>query len=107
MNPLPVEEALEVSVELNDQLGTAIGLERLGQAEAALGNHRRAVQLAAAASRLSEEFGLGMTIEDYRWDIEDAMTAARRAMKPDEVTRAWAEGRSMAMDHVIRHAARR
>ncbi|HUG07390.1 MAG TPA: hypothetical protein VMP13_00615 [Acidimicrobiia bacterium] len=102
-----LEEAVEVSVELNDQLGTAVGLERLGQAETALGHPRRAVQLAAAASRLREEFGLGMTIEHYRWDIEDAMTAARRAMKTDEVTRAWAEGRSMAIDDLLRLAARR
>jgi predicted ATPase/DNA-binding SARP family transcriptional activator len=95
-------EALEVSVELNDQLGTAIGLERLGQAEAALGNPRWAVLLAAAASRLREEFGLGMTIEAYRWDVEDAMTAARRVMEPDDLTRAWAEGRSMAVEDLIR-----
>lgn len=100
-------EALELSVELNDQLGTAVGLERLGQAEAALGNHRRAVHLAAAASRLREEFGLGMTIEHYRWDVDDAMAAARRAMEPDEVTRAWAEGRLMAVQDLIRLAARR
>lgn len=97
-----LEEALEVSVELDDQLGTAIGLERLGQAEAALGNPRRAVQLVAAASRLREKFGLGMTIENYRWDVEDPMTAARRVMEPNDVTRAWGEGRSMALEDLIR-----
>jgi hypothetical protein len=61
---------LQIACELGDLAGVAIDLERLGQAAVALGRPERGVVLAAAADRLRESIGGGLTVESGLWETE-------------------------------------
>jgi predicted ATPase/DNA-binding SARP family transcriptional activator len=58
--------SIGIAAELGDLPSLAIDLDRLGQAAVALGRPERAVTLAGAASRLREDMGGGLTIDDIR-----------------------------------------
>lgn len=63
-------ECLQIACELGDLAGVAIDLERLGQAAVALGRPERGVVLAAAADRLRQSIGGGLTVESGLWETE-------------------------------------
>jgi predicted ATPase/DNA-binding SARP family transcriptional activator len=94
-------ECLEVALELGDLAGVAIDLDRLGQAAVALGRPERAVVLAAAADRLRESVGGGLTVESGRWETEHPRDAARRLLTDAEIDRAWAQGRTMGLEDAV------
>jgi predicted ATPase/DNA-binding SARP family transcriptional activator len=96
-----LRECLEVALELGDLAGVAIDLDRLGQAAVALGRPERAVVLAAAADRLRESVGGGLTVESGRWETEHPRDAARRLLTDSEIDRAWAQGRTMGLEDVV------
>jgi hypothetical protein len=96
-----LRECLEVALELGDLAGVAIDLERLGQAALALGRPERAVVLAAAADRLRESVGGGLTVESGRWATEHPRDAARRLLTDAEIDRAWAQGRTMGLEDAV------
>ena len=96
-----LRECLEVALELGDLAGVALDLDRLGQAAVALGQPERAVVLAAAADRLRESVGGGLTVESGRWETEHPRDAARRQLTDTEVDRAWAQGRTMGLEDAV------
>jgi predicted ATPase/DNA-binding SARP family transcriptional activator len=99
-----LRECLEVALELGDLAGVALDLDRLGQAAAALGHPERAVVLAAAADRLRESVGGGLTVESGRWATEHPRDAARRLLTDSEIDRAWAQGRAMSLEDTVAYA---
>jgi hypothetical protein len=96
-----LRECLDVAAELGDLAGVALDLDRLGQAAVALGHPERAVVLAAAADRLRESIGGGLTVESGRWATEHPRDAARRLLTDSEIDRAWAQGRAMSLEDAV------
>jgi predicted ATPase len=96
-----LRECLDVALELGDMVGVALDLDRLGQAAVALGRPERAVVLAAAADRLRESVGGGLTVESGRWATEHPRDAARRLLTDSEIDRAWAQGRTMGLEDSV------
>jgi hypothetical protein len=96
-----LRECLDVALELGDLAGVALDLDRLGQAAVALGHPERAVVLAAAADRLRESVGGGLTVESGRWATEHPRDAARRQLTDTEIARAWAQGRTMGLEDAV------
>jgi predicted ATPase/DNA-binding SARP family transcriptional activator len=97
-------ECLQIASELGDLAGVAIDLERLGQAAVALGRPERGVVLAAAADRLRESIGGGLTVESGRWETEHPRDAARRFLTDTQVETAWARGRTMSLEDAVAYA---
>jgi hypothetical protein len=91
-------------LELGDLAGVALDLDRLGQAAVVLGQPERAVVLAAAADRLRESVGGGLTVESGRWATEHPRDAARRQLTDAEIDRAWAQGRTMGLEDAVAYA---
>jgi predicted ATPase/DNA-binding SARP family transcriptional activator len=96
-----LRECLDVALELGDMAGVALDLDRLGQVAVALGRPERAVVLAAAADRLRESVGGGLTVESGRWATEHPRDAARRLLTDNEIDRAWAQGRAMSLEDAV------
>jgi predicted ATPase/DNA-binding SARP family transcriptional activator len=99
-----LRECLDIALELGDLAGVAIDLDRLGQAAVALGRPERAVVLAAAADRLRESIGGGLTVESGRWATEHPRDAARRQLTDTQIDRAWAQGRTMGLEDAVAYA---
>jgi hypothetical protein len=97
-------ECLQIASELGDLAGVAIDLERLGQAAVALGQPERGVVLAAAADRLRESIGGGLTVESGRWETEHPRDAARRFLTDTQIETAWARGRTMRLEDAVAYA---
>jgi predicted ATPase/DNA-binding SARP family transcriptional activator len=96
-----LRECLDIALELGDLAGVALDLDRLGQAAVALERPERAVVLAAAADRLRESVGGGLTVESGRWETEHPRDAARRQLTDTEIDRAWAQGRTMGLEDAV------
>jgi predicted ATPase/DNA-binding SARP family transcriptional activator len=96
-----LRECLDIALELGDLAGVALDLDRLGQAAVALERPERAVVLAAAADRLRESVGGGLTVESGRWETEHPRDAARRQLTDTEIDRAWAQGRTMSLEDAV------
>jgi tetratricopeptide (TPR) repeat protein len=99
-----LRECLHIASELGVLAGAVTDLERLGQAAIALGRPERAVVVAAAASRLRETVGGGLTVEAFRWETEDPRDAARRFLTDTQIERAWARGRTMSLEDALAYA---
>ena len=61
-----------------------------------------AVRLAGAVDSFRHETGGGMELEPL--EIEDARTVASRLLDPDDLERAWAEGRTMTLEQAVDYA---
>jgi predicted ATPase/DNA-binding SARP family transcriptional activator len=96
--------SLDIALEAGDMAGMAYDLDRLGQAAVTLGQPKRAVILAGAASRLREAVGGGLTVQHFRWETEHPRDAARRVLTEPEIDIAWAQGRSMNPDDAVAYA---
>jgi len=59
------------------------------------------INLAAAADRLRESVGGGLTVESGRWATEHPRDAARRQLTDTEIDRAWAQGRTMGLEDAV------
>ena len=76
----------------------------LGQATLALGRPERAVVMAAAADRLRESVGGGLTVESGRWETEHPRDAAQRLLTHSQIDKAWAQGRTMSLEDAVAYA---
>jgi ATP/maltotriose-dependent transcriptional regulator MalT len=89
------KEALSIQRGLKHQTGIIDSLEGLASVAEILGDDRRAVRLAAAATRMSDEMS-------YRYDssmlVEDSRGRARARLGARESEKAWKEGWSMSLD---------
>jgi predicted ATPase/DNA-binding SARP family transcriptional activator len=97
-------ECLQIASELGDLAGVAIDLDRLGQAAVALGQPQRGVVLAAAADRLRESIGGGLTVESGPWETEHPRDAARRFLTDTQIETAWARGRTISLEDAVAYA---
>jgi predicted ATPase/DNA-binding SARP family transcriptional activator len=61
-----------------------------------------AVRLAGAVDSIRQEAGGGMELEPL--EIEDARTVASRLLDPDDLERAWTEGRTMTLEQAVDYA---
>lgn len=98
--------SLEIAWEGGDARGTALILERLGQAAAGQGEHERGVTLAGAASRIRDKLGVGLTVEDYRWELEDPRDTAKQNLTKTQIDIAWAKGRTTNLDETVTYAGK-
>ncbi len=99
-----LRECLRIAWELGDLAGAAMDFDRLGQAAVARERPERAVILSAAAARLRESVGGGLTVEAFRWETEPARDAARRFLTDAEIDTAWARGRTMSLQDAVAYA---
>ncbi len=99
-----LRSALDIAREASDVRGAALIPERLGQAAAGRGELDRGVVLSGAASRLRDDIGVGLTVEDFRWDLPDPRHVAGDALSETEIDVAWARGRSMSLDDALAYA---
>ncbi|MEA2009116.1 MAG: tetratricopeptide repeat protein, partial [Actinomycetota bacterium] len=96
------EEALRISIdvldEVTDQENVPIASWFLAfiAAFAVSVAPEEAVRLAGAVESLQAAAGGGMELEPL--EIEDARTMASRVLDPEDLERAWEEGRAMAME---------
>jgi hypothetical protein len=60
--------------------------------------------LAAAADRLRESIGGGLTVASGLWETEHPRDAARRFLTDIQIETAWARGRTMSLEDAVAHA---
>lgn len=103
-----VREALKIALETVDEATdleniqlTAWMLDFIAAFAASIAPEG-ATRLAGAVDSLRQVAGGGMKLEPL--DLEDARTAASRLLSPEELDRAWAEGRTMTLDQAVEDA---
>jgi non-specific serine/threonine protein kinase len=96
-------EALGLVWQLKYKLGIAEDLAGLGAVAAAEGHHARAARLLAAAANLLNVLGALLEPPD-RAEYERSVAAARTGLSEPAFAEAWAEGKAMALDHVVPYA---
>jgi predicted ATPase/DNA-binding CsgD family transcriptional regulator len=97
------KEALSIQQGLTNQLGMINCLEGLSCVAEVLGDDRRAVRLAAAATRISGE----MSYRDLPWmlgQVEDSLRQSRARLGARGSEEAWKQGWSMSLNQAIDHA---
>jgi predicted ATPase/class 3 adenylate cyclase len=94
------QESLRAALLLGDVVETSYEVQGVAMAAAALGNHRRALLLAAAVDSLWESIGL--PYGDTFWEelLARHLDDARAALGAD-AEEAWSEGRAMAFPDAI------
>ncbi|HSK58940.1 MAG TPA: BTAD domain-containing putative transcriptional regulator [Actinomycetospora sp.] len=97
-----LQEALEGLAPVRYRTAIAITLRNLAAVEDRLGHHLRAVRLAGAADGLEEAAG-GRVPPEFA-DVPDVRVSARAAYGDGRVAAAWADGRAMGVDEVVRYA---
>jgi predicted ATPase/DNA-binding SARP family transcriptional activator len=95
-------EALEGLAAVGYRTAVAIMLDNLAAVEARLGHHVRALRLAGAADGLKESAG-GRVPPEFA-DLPDPRSSARAEHSDERIAAAWAEGRAMGLDEVVRYA---
>jgi tetratricopeptide (TPR) repeat protein len=95
-------EALEGLAAVGYRTAVAIMLDNLAAVEDRLGHHVRALRLAGAADGLKESAG-GQVPPEFA-DLPDLRSSARTELGDEEIAAAWAEGRAMGLDEVVRYA---
>jgi len=93
-------KSVAIRKDLGDKLGIVVSLEGVGGLASATGQPERAARLLGRAERLREELGSPLRPSDrVRYDRDVA--AARGALAPAALARAWAAGRVMPWQQVI------
>jgi predicted ATPase/DNA-binding CsgD family transcriptional regulator len=97
---------LEIKLGLDDQLGTAVGLDALAWGVGALGQHKRAAQLLGTAEVLWDSTGnsLATLFPDLVCDHDKAAAAARAALGEQGYAAAFRRGRQMPLAQVLNQA---
>jgi predicted ATPase/class 3 adenylate cyclase len=98
-----VREGFRTHVKDGNLIGTAFGLTPMGIVAAREGRYARAVTLAAASSRLQEEFGGGPP-PFVRRQYVDPMAVAREHLDEEEYEDAAARGRAMSFEEAVAFA---
>ncbi len=97
---------LEIELGLDDQLGTAVGLEALAWGVGALGQHKRAAHLLGTAEVLWDSTGnsLATLFPDLVGDHDKSVAAARSALGEQGYAAAFRRGRQMPLAQVLDQA---
>jgi non-specific serine/threonine protein kinase len=97
---------LEIKLGLDDQLGTAVGLEALAWGVGALGQHKRAAHLLGTAEVLWDSAGnsLATLLPDLVCDHDKSVAAARSALGEQGYAAAFRRGRQMRLAQVLDQA---
>jgi predicted ATPase/DNA-binding CsgD family transcriptional regulator len=95
--------AFEIKLGLDDQLGTAVGLDALAWGVGALGQHKRAAHMLGAAEVLWDSTGssLATLFSDLVGDHDKSVAAARAALGEQGYAAAFRRGRQMPLDQVL------
>jgi predicted ATPase/DNA-binding CsgD family transcriptional regulator len=97
---------LEIKLGLDDQLGTAVGLEALAWGVGALGQHKRAAHLLGAASVLWDATGTSIAtlLPELVGEHDKAVAAARAALGDQASAAAFRRGRQMPLAQALNDA---
>jgi DNA-binding CsgD family transcriptional regulator len=95
--------ALEIKLGLDDQLGTAVGLEALAWGVGALGQHKRAAQLLGTAEVLWDCTGssLATLVPELIGEHDKSVAAARAALGEQGYAAAFQRGSQMPLAQVL------
>jgi DNA-binding CsgD family transcriptional regulator len=98
--------ALEIKLGLDDQLGTAAGVEALAWGVGALGQHNRAAQLLGTAAVLWDSTGnsLATLLPELIGDHDKSVATARSALGEQGYAAAFRRGRQMPLAQVLDQA---
>ncbi|MBW3605827.1 MAG: hypothetical protein KY460_13170 [Actinobacteria bacterium] len=99
-----LRRALQIGWELENLVGVATDLHWLGRVAVAQGRPEDGVVFAAAASRLRDLVGGGLTVQLYQFDVDNPVDAARRELSDAEFERPWAIGHAQPLDDVVAQA---
>jgi predicted ATPase len=99
----PLAESLTICVAVGEKWGIGDRLEGFGWLAAAAGQPERALQLAGAASALSQAWGV-VGGPERQAAVDRWLSAARQALDPDFAARAWAAGRAMTLEQAVAYA---
>jgi DNA-binding CsgD family transcriptional regulator len=94
---------LEIKLGLDDQLGTAVGLEALAWGVGALGQHKYAAQLLGTAEVLWDSTGgaLATLVPELIGEHDKSVAAARAALSDQGYAAAFQRGRQMPLAQVL------
>jgi non-specific serine/threonine protein kinase len=94
---------LEIKLGLDDQLGTAVGLEALAWGVGALGQHKYAAQLLGTAEVLWDSTGgaLATLVPELIGEHDKSVAAARAALGDQGYAAAFQRGRQMPLAQVL------
>src|SRR5277367_4946349 len=94
---------LEIKLGLDDQLGTAVGLEALAWGVGALGQHKRAAQLLGTAEVLWDSTGgsLATLFPELIGEHDKSVAAARAALGDQGYAAALQRGSQIPLDQVL------
>jgi predicted ATPase/class 3 adenylate cyclase len=95
-------ESLQLALEAGTIPQVAMVLEPLSNVDAAEGNHRRAVELWAAAQAIKERVGGGAPSEMMQ--TVDPRPAAVEAIGEEAVAQAWEAGQALTIERAVAHA---
>jgi non-specific serine/threonine protein kinase len=97
---------LEIRLGLDDQRGTAVGLEALAWGVGALGQHKRAAQLLGAADVLWDSTGASIAtlLPELVGEHDKSVAAARAALGDQAYAAAFRRGRQMPLAQVLHDA---
>jgi predicted ATPase/DNA-binding CsgD family transcriptional regulator len=95
--------SLEIMLELDDRLGTALGLEALAWSVGALRQHERAAQMLGMAEALWDSTGnsLANVFADLVGEHDKSVSAARAALGDQAYAAAFRQGRRMPLAHAV------
>jgi DNA-binding CsgD family transcriptional regulator len=94
---------LEIKLGLDDQLGTALGLEALAWGVGALGQHKRAAHMLGAAEMLYDSTGASIAtlFPELVSEHDKSVAAARAALGDQTYAAAFRRGRQMPLAHAL------
>jgi non-specific serine/threonine protein kinase len=95
--------ALEIKLELDDQLSTAVSLEALAWGVGALGQHKRAAQMLGTAEALWDSIAnsLATLLPDLACDHDKAVAGARAALGDQAYAAAFRRGKQMPLAEAL------
>jgi predicted ATPase/class 3 adenylate cyclase/DNA-binding CsgD family transcriptional regulator len=96
-------EALGIARQVDDSRGVIVCMGGLARSATARGDHLRALRLAAAHARLSEEFSR----RDQTWWLEQlghSQEISRAKLGSQKSDAAWKEGTAMSLERAIEYA---
>jgi hypothetical protein len=96
-------ESLEVFVGLEHRRGVARVLEGVACLALAKGDARRALLVVSAAANLRESLGAPLPPAEQK-KLDDRMLGAWESLSETDAESAWAEGREIALEDVIKLA---
>jgi non-specific serine/threonine protein kinase len=97
---------LEIKLGLDDQLGTALGLEALAWGVGALGQHKRAAHILGAAEVLWDSTGasIATVMPELVCEHDESVAAARAALGDQAYAAAFRRGRQMPLAQALNDA---